>query len=264
MKDINWYFPKSVKEVPDLLARGIPHAGGTGILRTSLNRISGLIDLRKLPLNYFKRDGGIIRIGALQTYTDVAKNMAAIHPEHILVKALRESASESLRNRITVGGSVAAFHPWSDIMGPLLALEAEVVLTGRHEGSYPVAQYVENRDLKDGTIIKEVSFRDSEWLSWYHRETRTSFDYGIFTITLLLSKNGGDIRILVTGTKKRFTRLLELEASIRDRTAGGVNIGEFVQRVEIDFPPKQRLDPGYIAVLARAGLEKGLVALLRR
>jgi CO/xanthine dehydrogenase FAD-binding subunit len=264
MKDINWYFPKRVKEVPDLLDRGIPHAGGTGILRTSLNRISGLIDLRKLPLNYFKRDGGIIRIGALQTYTDVVKNMEAIYPEHILVKALGESASESLRNRITVGGSVAAFHPWSDIMGPLLALDAEVTLTGRREGSYPVAQYIKNRDLKDGTIIKEVSFRDRQWLSWYHRETRTSFDYGIFTITILLSKNDGDIRIFVTGTKKRFLRMLELEASIRDMTAGEASIGEWVRKVEIDFPPKQRLDPDYIAVLVRAGLERGLGALLRR
>ncbi len=265
MNEMDWYFPETLEEASKLLNKGQPHSGGTAILRMSMNRIQGLIDLARLNLDYFRKEGGIIRIGALQTYAGVVKNIRKMVPQHILVKALTGSASESLRNRITVGGSVAAFRIWSDIMGPLLALEAEVSIIGKARGSYPISQYVGSQDLKKGTIITEISFNQNEWISSYHRETRTSFDYAIFTITILLKKiedRIDDIRVVFIGTKKRFMRLHNLEESLRGMPINKVNLQEVVSKAELDFPPKQSLSPDYINHLAHVQLERGFTEIL--
>ncbi len=267
MNEIDWYFPESLEEVSGMLDKAQPHGGGTSILKGEINRVRGLIHLGRLNLDFFKKEGNITRIGALQTYAEVVKNIGKKDPAHILVKALQESSCESLRNRITVGGSIASFHIWSDIMGPLLALEAEVALIGKREGSFPISQFVENRDLKRGTLITGVSFKDKGWVSSYHRETRTSFDHAIFTITILLQKAEdkiGDIRIVIIGTKKRFVRLNNLEESLRDKPLLEVSAGEVAREVELDFPKKQSLSPDYVGHLARVQLERGLTEVLRQ
>jgi len=267
MNEIDWYFPESLEEASKLLHKAQPHGGGTSILKGSMNRIHGLIDLSRLPLDYFKNDGGIIRIGATQTFAEIITNFRKRDPEHILIKALPESASKSLRNRITVGGSVAAFPTWSDIMGPLLALEAHVTLIGTTEGTYPLSQFVENHDLKKGTLITEVSFREDEWFSGYYKERRTYFDYALFTLTILHKITEGridDIRIVIIGTKKRYMRLDALEKFLRDKAVNEVNIEEAVRKVELHFHRKQALSPDYIDHLAMVQLERGLTEVVRR
>jgi CO/xanthine dehydrogenase FAD-binding subunit len=267
MHNISWYFPESLKKVTDFLGKGIPHGGGTSILRMNMTRIDGLIDLGRLGLDFFKKEGKIIRIGASLTYADVVKNIRKIDPEHILYKALVGAASESLRNRITVGGSIASFRPWSDIMGPLLALEVEVSLFGKEEGLYPIKTLVENSELQRENLIIEVRFRDDVWASWYGRQTRTSFDYAIFTLTILLKKVENridDIRIVLVGTKKRFLKLNELEDFLRDKHLEDVDVDKALSLTGLDFPRKQRMSNDYIEHLAKVQLERGLKEVLRR
>lgn len=90
MRDIIWYFPKTLKEASELLKKDntIPHGGGTSILRGGLNRVKGLIDLSHLPLKFIRIKNRDIHIGAFKTYAEVSENMYKIDEEHILVKAL--------------------------------------------------------------------------------------------------------------------------------------------------------------------------------
>ena len=267
MKEIKWYFPENLRAVPALLKKDgvIPHGGGTGILKGSMGSVKGLIDLTLLPLGFFRVKKGTIDIGAAQTYAEIIENMKKIDPEHILVKALSVSASTPLRNRITAGGSIAMFPPWSDLMGPLIALDAEVSLCGSREGDFNITSYVNDRHLAGGNLITGIKINRDRWTSCYYRETCVHFDYPAFTVTILLKKDGKaivDTRIVIVGCTGRFRRLLELEESIRGRDAGEVEPESISGKVKIDFTGKKSLSPGYIRHLAKVQIERGLAAVL--
>ena len=276
MRETEWFFPESLEEVPPLLAkRGvIPHGGGTGILRMKALRdwsrgvgggpeaggVRGLIDLGRLPLRQFERLGGRVEIGSSLTFAEVAERFER---DHILARALGGCASTPLRNRITVGGSVALFPVWSDLMGPLIALEADVGLIGAERGTFPVTRYVSEPALRRGTLVTGVSFRDQVWSSFYYRDTRTRFDYAAFTVTILLKKGAGkvlDARIVIVGCKGKFSRLHELEEQVKGAPAGGAGALSYPA---LSFTGKKFMSPEYLAHCARVELERGLEALLK-
>ena len=89
----------------------------------------------------------MVELGACTTFADAAAYLESLDGECILAKALGSAASTPLRNRITMGGSTALFPVWSDLVGPLIALGAEVELTGTNPGLFPVARYVDEKEL---------------------------------------------------------------------------------------------------------------------
>lgn len=263
MKEMTWYRPKQIEEVPPLLEReGIkPHGGGTWILRGSLKNTKGLIDLSHLPLGFFRAGKSYIEIGPCLTYAETAHKIEQIDRGHVLVKALRHAASTPLRNRITVGGTIASFPAWSDLMGPLLALDTEVSLIGRNEGTYPVEEYVGTSSLRKNSLITSVRIRNEKWNSFYHREIRTRFDYPAFTVIILMKKAGQtvkDIRAVVVGSSGKYRRLNRTEESIRGHRTEEIIMEEVAGLDEIRFTRKKDLDPGYTEHLFRVALERGL------
>ncbi len=268
MKDLNWYFPKSIAEAVDLVQQGkiLPHAGGTGLLPRGFTGIGGLIDLSRLPLHYSKIENGSVEIGSMSTYAEVVSALMAINPEHILVKSLRNSANTPLRNRITIGGSIAFFPPWSDLMGALLALEAKLVLVGKNSGEFSVTDYVTNKTLREKSLITAVKFNLSNLRSYHYRDIRTKSDYPAFNITILLKQSMNKIensRVIIVGTVKKYSRLTTIEEYLKNRDVGKINIEEIEKLVEVKFAGKRIDDPEYSSYLAGVELGRGIEQLLR-
>jgi CO/xanthine dehydrogenase FAD-binding subunit len=268
MKELEWFFPEDLAQVPALMSmKGIvPHGGGTGILKSGTGRINGLIDLSRLPLGYFRAGKSRIEFGASQTYSELIKNIRRIDTGHILVKALGGSANTPLRNRITAGGSIALYPPWSDLMGPLIALGADVSLIGKNNNNVNISEYSSNRDLVKGNLITGVSFEDKSWLSYYYRESRTSVDYPAFTVTILLNKLDDaidDPSIVISGCTGRFKKLDGLEKYLKGKSAGEIDVAGAVDLVNVSFPRKKNMTPEYLKHLAGVQVERGLESLLK-
>lgn len=266
MKSLAWYYPRDLEEATLLLQEPgvVPHGGGTGLLRTGLGHVSGLLDLRYLPVHHFSAQDGLIEIGAGLTFAEVVRRMSALDPDSVLVKSLSRAAATPLRNRITVGGSVAMAPPWSDLLGPLVALEAEVVLAGGREETCSVADYVEDRERRAGTLVTAVRVKREPWQSVYSRATATYFDYAAFTITVLAKTNDGlveDIRLAVVGAKNKVSRLRELEASLIGQPVGAPQVPALGADLGLEFPAKTIGGPKYVAHLFRVELERALAAL---
>jgi CO/xanthine dehydrogenase FAD-binding subunit len=265
MSEINWYFPKRIEDVTDLLKiqDTVPHGGGTGIIRTGLNHVKGLIDLRHIPLQFFQQEGEYTEIGSTQTFAEVAEKIGS---GHILAKALGSAASTPLRNRITIGGSIALFPTWSDLMGPLIALEAQISLEGARQGKFGLIDYISKPELSNGTIIKSVIIKNDTWASYYHRDVRLDFDYPTFTITILLKKANNkieDIRIVVIGCAGKYSRLNQLEDSLKGKVFKDINIQDIGKYYNIKFTQKHFSSPEYLVHLADTGIKRGLFSLLR-
>ena len=282
---LQWYFPEDLKEVPKLLQRdGVQlHAGGTGLLRTNLGHFSGLVDIGRLGLKYIREQNGRVVLGAGCTYADAADWFGAPgrnpdwdhgrHPDSahgrdhgrdgILGRSLGLAASTPLRNRISLGGGLAMAPFWSDLVGPLLALEAEINLLGRDP--LLLSEYLLKRKELKRLLITSIQFNAEPWQCYYFRQTRTRVDYPAFTLSILLKAGAGsvqDVRIVFTGAAAKFVRCLELEEAIRGKAPGGLDPDKLAAGLDIQFPQRISFSPEYLRHRAALQLKRGLKALL--
>jgi aerobic carbon-monoxide dehydrogenase medium subunit len=115
-------------------ADGRPLAGGHGLL-TAMKRgkesPSRLVDLRGIrELHGITEVPGALRIGALTTLTELLEHPAVRSGHPALVEAVRGTGDPQLRNRGTVGGSLATRHACADLSAPLLLADAAVIVVG--------------------------------------------------------------------------------------------------------------------------------------
>lgn len=272
MNETVWHFPTDLAEAVRLLHEpgAAPHAGGTGLLRSGVSNLAALIDLHHLPLRYVTVSGATVEMGAMLTFADCVEQMRSVDPGSILIQSLVRAASTPLRNRITVGGSVVMAPLWSDLTGPLLALDAEVVLLGDgdSEATCPFVRFLEDRTLRKGRLVKAVRFHLGEWQASYFRATVTRFDYAAFTLTTLVKKSSRqaieDARVVVTGNKGRYQRLVEVEQAMIGRAAGDLEEpSRIAAKAQVEFARKAIGSPEYVRHLFGVELERAVERALR-
>jgi carbon-monoxide dehydrogenase medium subunit len=129
--------PGTLHEAVDLLAsnpEAVVIAGGQSLMPVLAFRLatpSLLVDLRRLPGlgNIAVGDGGF-RLGALVRWRDIEddQQLAATHP--LLHAAIAHVAHYQIRNRGTVGGSLAHADPAAELPGIAVTCEGEITLFG--------------------------------------------------------------------------------------------------------------------------------------
>jgi aerobic carbon-monoxide dehydrogenase medium subunit len=126
--------PASLDEALKLLAAGGGGskiiAGGQSLLPILKLRLASperLIDIGRLPELKGVRQlpDGRLAVGAMTTYTELMDSPAQHYG--LLQDAVPQIADVQVRNRGTVGGSIAHADPVSDLPACLLALDAEIV-----------------------------------------------------------------------------------------------------------------------------------------
>ena len=109
-------------------------AGGQTLLATLAMRLSEpalLIDLAGIEaLSGIALDGERLRIGAMTTHSEIEASALVAQHVPLLALAAPHIAHRAIRNRGTLGGSVAYADPASEWPACLLALDATVVVQG--------------------------------------------------------------------------------------------------------------------------------------
>ncbi|MCF8230854.1 MAG: FAD binding domain-containing protein [Bacteroidales bacterium] len=268
MKNIYWHYPDSIEKALDLMRnnQAVPHGGGTHLTGKRLKNENGFVSLDKLDLKYVRKEGNTIKIGSLADYNTVAERLEKIEPGHILTKSIGKAATSPLRNRITIGGSLRLAPNWSDLTGPLVALDAQVKLEGDASGTFPVTDYLSKKELKSNTLITEVILPASSWQSWYYREGITENDHPAFTITILAKHDGNsleDIRIVITGHTKRFAKATAIEDQLKGKELKQLELDGIAKDLTLKFAPAKGMSSEYIKHLTQTQLERGLTELLK-
>jgi aerobic carbon-monoxide dehydrogenase medium subunit len=129
--------PDSLREAVDLLVanpEATVIAGGQSLMPALAYRLatpSLLVDLHRLPGlgNIIVGDAGV-RLGALVRWRDIEgdERLVAAHP--LLRTAIAHVAHYQIRNRGTVGGSLAHADPAAELPGLAVTCEGEITLAG--------------------------------------------------------------------------------------------------------------------------------------
>src|SRR5215207_10144848 len=134
----DYVVPASLDEAIKLLAESGGDAkiiaGGHSLLPAMKLRLAQpgtLIDLRKVPgLNEIKVDANGTTIGAMVTHADVARSPEIQRALPALAEAASVVGDLQVRNRGTLGGSLAHADPAGDPPAAFLALDGSVVVKG--------------------------------------------------------------------------------------------------------------------------------------
>jgi len=155
MADIVQYkAPTSLDEAAGILRAGnvTVLAGGTDLMpQTQAGRVKFqpvLMNVRRVPeLRGIAEEGGVVRIGALVTITELLESALVRERLNLLWQSCDHFASDQIRNAATVGGNLCNASPAGDTLVPLLALDATVELAAKPNGTLqrrrvPLAQFL--------------------------------------------------------------------------------------------------------------------------
>jgi CO/xanthine dehydrogenase FAD-binding subunit len=127
--------PRSLHHALALMARDsalVPIAGATDLyVALNAGSLEGrrFLDLWNLtPLRRITVTNGVLRIGALATYTGISRSRQVRRHLPMLVAAAREIGGIQIQNRGTLGGNIANASPAGDTLPVLAAAEAVLVL----------------------------------------------------------------------------------------------------------------------------------------
>src|ERR1041384_1094632 len=115
--------------------RARPLAGGQSLvplMNFRLIRPAHLIDLNGVEeLSYIKADGGPLRIGAIARQRELERSTTIAERWPLLREAASYIGHVQIRNRGTVGGSLAHAFPSAELPVAMVALDASFVLRAK-------------------------------------------------------------------------------------------------------------------------------------
>src|ERR1700741_4213443 len=130
--------PTTLNEAVALLAshdgEAKPLAGGQSLVPMLAFRVASpslLVDLRKLAgLRQIKVAGDGVPLGAMVRWRDILDDARLRQAHPLLVAAVEHIAHYQIRNRGTVGGSLAHADPAAELPGIVVICEADIVVRG--------------------------------------------------------------------------------------------------------------------------------------
>ena len=180
--------PRSLAEAFDLLERPGAKilAGGQSLIPALNMRLSSpelLVDITGLEgLSNIEVRDGKVRIGALCTHAKVERSAQVREHLPLLAEALEHVAHPAIRNRGTLGGSLALADPNAELPACALALDATLIIAGRAgERRAPAAGFFKalfETDLKPNEILVGAEFPKAAKSAFFELARRQG-DYAI-------------------------------------------------------------------------------------
>ncbi|MFL5903620.1 MAG: FAD binding domain-containing protein [Solirubrobacteraceae bacterium] len=234
--------PESLAEAIRLLDEGGEDAkllaGGHSLIPLMKLRLAApslLVDLRRVDgLRGIERANGGWRFGSMTRHVDLQ-----VHEELGLVSvAARSIADQQVRNRGTIGGSLAHGDPASDLPAVLLAAEGSVTVQGsggeREIAAAELFQDYMTTAIAPGEVMTSVSLPSGEgWGFGYQKFNRRVEDWAMVGVCALVRKAADgsceDVRVGLTNMGSTPLRATATEDALR---GGGLDADAIARAAE--------------------------------
>jgi carbon-monoxide dehydrogenase medium subunit len=168
--------------------------------------LSGIAELKGI-----RKDGEAVVIGALTTHADVASSPVVKQAIPALAALAEGIGDRQVRNRGTIGGSIANNDPAADYPAAVLALNATVVTNKRKIAADDCFKGMYETALAADEIITAVSFpvpKKAAYVKFPNPASRFAL-VGVF-----VAQTGGAVRVAVTGAASHVHRSTAMESAL--------------------------------------------------
>ena len=264
--------PESVDEAIAALRDGGEDAkllaGGHSLLPLMKLRLAFptlLVDLRRVPgLSGIERENGSFRVGAMTTHHQVAAGGLGLASA-----AAATIADQQVRNRGTIGGSLAHGDTASDMPAVLLACDGEVTARGaggeRTIAASELFQDYLTTSLGPDEVLTEVRLPAMDGYGFaYEKFNRRREDWAMVGVCALVKKAGDgsceDVRIGLTHMASTPLRASAAEEALRGQALDSDSIGRAAEQAAEGTEPPGDLNatPEYKRHLARVLTRRAL------
>jgi carbon-monoxide dehydrogenase medium subunit len=242
-------------------------AGGHSLLPLMKLRLAAptlLVDIRKVPgLRGVERENGQWKIGPMTRHADLQGN-GDLGP---VGQATALIADQQVRNRGTIGGSLAHGDPASDLPTVFLACEGSLTIAGsggtREVGAADVFEDYLTTAVGDGEIVTEVRVPTfDDWGSSYLKFTRRAEDWAMVAVCAMVKKAGDgsfeDVRIALTNMGSTPLRATAAEDALRGKGPDAIAAAAEQAAEGTDPPGDLNATPDYKRHLARVLTRRAL------
>jgi aerobic carbon-monoxide dehydrogenase medium subunit len=244
-------------------------AGGHSLLPLMKLRLAApsvLVDLRRVPgLAGIQRENGAFRIGAMTRHHEVASSAEL----GLAATAAGTIADQQVRNRGTVGGSLAHGDPAGDMPAVVLAAEGTMVVRGDSgQREVAAADFFEDyltTAVRDGEIMTSIRLPALDGYGHgYQKFNRRVEDWAMVAVCALVKRAGDgsceDVRIGLTHMASTPLRATAAEAALRGQALDADHIAAAAgQAAEGTDPPGDlNATPEYKRHLARVLCRRAL------
>jgi carbon-monoxide dehydrogenase medium subunit len=238
MYEFNYHRPTSIEEVKQLLGGNDEAkilAGGMTLLPTMKMRLaqpSDLIDLGGIDaLTGISDDGDAISIGAMVCHADVAASDVVAAEIPALADLAGMIGDAQVRNRGTLGGSVANSDPASDYPAAVLGLNATIVTDQRKIAADDYFTGMFETALGENEILQSISFPKPNRAA-YAKFPNPASRYAV--VGVMVADDGEGVRVAVTGAGACVFRATELENALNENFSSSALDGLSVDFTELN------------------------------
>ncbi|MFJ9785247.1 FAD binding domain-containing protein [Amycolatopsis sp. NPDC101161] len=201
-------------------------AGGQSllpVLRMRLAAPTTLIDLgRVAELRGVREEGDELVIGAMTTHYDVQRDALVAEHAALLKEATDTVADPQIRHRGTLGGAIAHADPAGDLLAPVLALEASLVIAGPSgRRTVPAAEFFQDlftTALAPDELLVEVRVpKHTGWRAHYEKFNRVAQAWSMVAVAVTVRTEAGVIeeaRVALTNMGSTPVRASGVEAAL--------------------------------------------------
>jgi len=261
MKDFTFHRPTTIKEAVGLLqARDGAKflAGGQSllpVLKLELAEPSDLVSLAHLPeLRDIRVDGNHLLIGALVTHDEVHRSPQVQKAIPALAALAGAIGDAQVRNRGTLGGSVAHADPAADYPAALVGLGATVITDRRSIAAEAFFTGLFMTDLDRDELIKSVQFpipKRAAYAKFAHRASKYAL------VGVMVAETAAGIRVAVTGAAATVFRAPLYEAALGKKLAAASLDGIALPEISLngDAEASAEYRAHLIGVMARRAVQ---------
>jgi carbon-monoxide dehydrogenase medium subunit len=248
----DYYRPGTLGEAIDLLgsvAGSRPLAGGHSLLPAMKLRVANpaaLVDLGRIPgLDTIARNGDSLKIGALATHAAVAASDMVRADCPVLADTAAHIGDPQVRNRGTIGGSLAHADPSADYPTLMKAIGATIQVTGaggseRSLGADDFFVDLFSTGLDPGELVTavEVPVMAAGQSGAYVKHRHPASSYAVVGVATIVTVAGGNCTaaaIAIGGVTGKPERASAAEAALGGQAPSADTIAAAAAQVATDL-----------------------------
>lgn len=267
-----YFRPQTLEEAVSLLNQHGEEAkvlaGGHSLIPAMKLRLAQpkvVIDLGRVSdLDYIREQNGKIAIGAMTTHHDIEASGLLREKCPLLSELVRQIGDVQVRNRGTLGGSLAHADPAADWPAAILALDAELDVVGP-DGSRQITArkfFVDlfQTALGPNEILREIRIPATARAVAYVKSAQRASGFAIAGAAVVIDAITKKISVGITGVAAKPYRATAVEKKLEGQPLTAENIADAAKKAANRIEPLNDIHASaeYRAHLAKVNTKRAL------